>query len=120
MRTQIIELGTMKDLLNISKHYIFRMNFGELYVYYSGATSESFVGLNVFFSKEKIDGYVTISGNKVIVKESQDPHSIVIVPVKNDTVVRNVLANYIVATRGISEDAIDLAADRLKSIFGRK
>jgi hypothetical protein len=119
MRTiQIIELGTMQDLINISKHFLFRMEFGEWYVYYSGMTGESFVGLNIYLSPEKYEGFVRIDDRgKIVQRKKQDPGSLVIIPVINDTLVRNVLANYIVSTRGISKKTVKAAAKNLNLLL---
>jgi len=79
MRTQIMELESMKDLLLVTKHFVFKMSFG---------------GVNVLVNKDARDSY-TIS----------------VIPVMVDSLIRPILANYVVNKFGITRRMISDMGD---------
>jgi len=112
MRTQIMELESMKDLLLVTKHFVFKMSFGGVNVYYSGMTSNEFVGLNVFITKEDYTGILGLDGNDNIVnKDARDSYTISVIPVMVDSLIRPILANYVVNKFGITRRMISDMGD---------
>ena len=120
MKVQLIELYSLQDLLSLTKHFLFRMDFDNLGLsaYYSGITGDSFIGLNVFISDKKYSGYTTINDNgDIVIKDRMSTTTVQIIPVKVDTLLKGVFANYIVTNFGIDKRYTELVT-RATKILG--
>ena len=112
MKIQLIELYSLQDLLALNKHVLFRMDFDNLglSVYYSGVTGNDFIGLNMFISNKKYSGHTSVNYLKEIKSEERmSPSTVQIIPVKSDTLLKGVFANYIVANFGFEKKYEELA-----------
>jgi len=99
MKIQIIELYTMQDLLSLCQNFLFRMDFPQVNrsVYYSGTTSDSFIGLNVYIGEEKYEGDLTLDPmGKIKRAKISGPRTFKVIHVKNDNLLKGILANYLV------------------------
>lgn len=119
MKIQIMELESMQDLLLVTKHFVFKMTFGNIHVYYSGVTHSDFVGLNVFVSQDDYKGILKLNAyGSIETKEAIDTNTVSVIPVMSDTLLRPILANYLVNKFGITGDMIrDISDVASKMIF---
>lgn len=126
MKIQLIELHKLQDLLALSKHFLFRMDFDNLglSVYYSGITSDMFIGLNIFMTDKKYSGNTAINARgEIISKDRMTTTTVNIIAVKSDTLLRGIFANYIVANFGYEKkykELTDRASKLLAEIKAEK
>jgi len=110
---QLIELHSMKDILLLSKHCLFRMDFGNTKIYYSGATNEDFVGLDLYITNEDYSGNLYLSPDgEIESKPIKSSLTITVIKVKDDTLLRGILANYLVRKYGLGKEVIQKAVQK--------
>jgi len=121
MKYQIMEVTSMEDLLKVSRNFIFKMSFGSIHIYYSGVTGGEFVGLNVFVTEHDYIGELQLSSQGKIEKiKEMSPHSYSVIFVSDDTLLRPILANYIVNKFGYSKKIMDQTASVLTRLISDK
>lgn len=124
---QLIELESMRDLLHVSKHFLFRMQFGVIYIYYSGVTSDTFIGMDLLITKTKYSGYLKLDSdgnvkemNKIDLGNPKNAMVIAIIPVKEDSLLRGYLANFLINKYGINESMIKKSVEKVNEIIKEK